>query len=69
MRRFLGPKGSVSRVVIESQALKSNMLGDPSGRATGVRWSARTSFAACQAGSSVTIDGVVTIDQGRLAFS
>src|SRR3984957_8631436 len=44
-------------------------LGDPSGRATGVRWSARTSFAACQAGSSVTIDGVVTIDQGRLAFS
>ncbi|MGO8995537.1 MAG: aminopeptidase [Polyangiaceae bacterium] len=44
-------------------------LGDPSGRATGVRWSARTSFAACQAGSSVTVDGLLTIDQGRLAFA
>jgi hypothetical protein len=30
MRKFSGPIGSVSRVTIESQALKSNMLGDPS---------------------------------------
>jgi leucyl aminopeptidase (aminopeptidase T) len=44
-------------------------LGDPAGRATGVRWSARTSFAACQAGSSLTVDGMLTIDHGRLAFS
>ena len=29
MRKFSGPIGSVSRVTIESQALKSNMLGDP----------------------------------------
>lgn len=29
MRRFFGSMGSVSRVTIESQALKSNMLGDP----------------------------------------
>ena len=29
MRKFFGSKGSVSRVTIESQALKSNMLGDP----------------------------------------
>jgi S-formylglutathione hydrolase FrmB len=29
MRRFFGLMGSVSRVTIESQALKSNMLGDP----------------------------------------
>jgi hypothetical protein len=44
-------------------------LGDPAGRATGVRWSARTSFAACQAPSSITIDGMLTIDRGRLAFA
>jgi hypothetical protein len=36
MRRFFGPQGSVSRVTIESQALKSNMLGDPSLRAVDV---------------------------------
>src|SRR5258705_5088166 len=29
MRRFFGSMGSVSRITIESQALKSNMLGDP----------------------------------------
>src|ERR1700726_2337414 len=29
MRKFFGSIGSVSRVTIESQALKSNMLGDP----------------------------------------
>jgi leucyl aminopeptidase (aminopeptidase T) len=44
-------------------------VGDPAARATGVRWSARTSFAACQAGSSVAVDGMVTIDHGRLAFA
>jgi hypothetical protein len=32
MRKFSGPIGSVSPVTIESQALKSNMLGDPSVR-------------------------------------
>src|SRR6202048_3734074 len=32
MRRFFESMGSVSRVTIESQALKSNMLGDPSAR-------------------------------------
>ena len=36
MRRFFGPMGSVSRVTIESQALKSNMLGDPSVRVVDV---------------------------------
>jgi S-formylglutathione hydrolase FrmB len=36
MRRFFGPTGSVSRFTIESQALKSNMLGDPSARAVDV---------------------------------
>src|SRR2546429_4795577 len=33
MRKFFGSMGSVTRVIIESQALKSNMLGDPSARA------------------------------------
>ena len=36
MRRFFGATGSVSRVTIESEALKSNMLGDPSARAVDV---------------------------------
>jgi hypothetical protein len=29
MRKFFGSMGSLSRVAVESQALKSNMLGDP----------------------------------------
>ena len=36
MRKFFGSIGSVSRVTIESQALKSNMLGDPSVRVVDV---------------------------------
>jgi len=36
MRKFFGPIGSVSRVTIESQALNSNMLGDPSVRVVDV---------------------------------
>ena len=36
MRKFLGATGSVSRIVVESLALKSNMLGDPSARAVDV---------------------------------
>src|ERR1051325_7446189 len=33
MRRFVGPAGAVSRLRIESQALKDNLLGDASERA------------------------------------
>src|SRR5256885_17024005 len=36
MRKFFGSMGSVTRVIIESQALKSNMLGDQSARAVDV---------------------------------
>jgi hypothetical protein len=36
MRKFFESMGSVSRVTIESQALKSNMLGDPSVRVVDV---------------------------------
>jgi hypothetical protein len=36
MRKFFGSTGSVSRLTIESQALKNNMLGDPSVRVVDV---------------------------------
>jgi S-formylglutathione hydrolase FrmB len=36
MRTFFGPAGSVSRITIESDALKNNMLGDPTTRAVDV---------------------------------
>src|SRR5438552_14178409 len=36
MRRFFGSMGSVNRVTIESQALNSNMLGDPAVRVVDV---------------------------------
>src|ERR1700745_4315740 len=36
MRRFFGAMGSVSRITIESQALKTNMLGDPLARVVDV---------------------------------
>ncbi len=32
MRKFFGLRGSVTRITIESQALRANMLSDPSGR-------------------------------------
>jgi hypothetical protein len=36
MRKFFGSMGTVSRTTIESQALKNNMLGDPSVRVVDV---------------------------------
>src|SRR6201987_1491876 len=36
MRKFFGSMGSVSRLTIESQVLKNNMLGDPSVRVVDV---------------------------------
>ena len=36
MRKFFGPSGSVSRIVVESQVLKANILGDPTARAVDV---------------------------------
>src|SRR6201989_1592011 len=32
MRKFIGPAGAVRRIRIESQALKDNLLGDPTER-------------------------------------
>jgi len=36
MRKFFGSRGSISRITIESQALKNNMLDDPWVRAVDV---------------------------------
>jgi S-formylglutathione hydrolase FrmB len=36
MRKFLGAAGSVTRVTIDSQVLKTNMLGDPTARVVDV---------------------------------
>ena len=36
MRKFFGPMGSVSRVTVESQVLKDNMLGEPTVRVVDV---------------------------------
>src|SRR6202012_2523555 len=36
MRKFFGSMGSVNRLIVESHALTSNMLGDPSDRAVDV---------------------------------
>lgn len=41
-------------------------IGDPAARVTGARWSSPTSFAACQFGASVELDGVPVIAAGRL---
>jgi leucyl aminopeptidase (aminopeptidase T) len=42
------------------------VIGDPLGKLTGATWSARTAFAACQAESSVRVDGALVADGGRL---
>jgi S-formylglutathione hydrolase FrmB len=36
MRKFQGPAGSISRIFVESQSLRGNMLGDPTTRAVDV---------------------------------
>ena len=42
------------------------VFGDPMSRLTGAGWTARTSFAACQAQSLVQVDGMPIADGGRL---
>jgi leucyl aminopeptidase (aminopeptidase T) len=42
------------------------VLGDPQTKLARISWSARTSFAACQSTSSVSVDGVPVITDGRL---
>lgn len=43
------------------------VIGDPIAKLTGATWSARTSFAACQAGGAVRVDGTLVADDGALA--
>jgi leucyl aminopeptidase (aminopeptidase T) len=43
------------------------VFGDPMAKLTGASWSARTSFAACQIGGTVRVDGVVVAEDGRLS--
>jgi leucyl aminopeptidase (aminopeptidase T) len=45
------------------------VIGDPMGKHTGATWSARTSFAACQARSTVRVDGTLIADDGKLVSS
>lgn len=45
------------------------VFGDPQARLTGASWSARTSFAACQARGTVRIDGAVVVEDGRLTIA
>ena len=45
------------------------VIGDPLSNVTGAGWSARTSFAACQAQSSVQVDGVPIAEGGRLLLA
>jgi leucyl aminopeptidase (aminopeptidase T) len=41
-------------------------IGDPAANITGVKWSARTSFAACQSSSSVYVGDAAIIQRGRV---
>lgn len=41
-------------------------IGDPAARVTGAGYSAPTCFAACQAESTVLVDGAIAIDRGKL---
>jgi hypothetical protein len=42
------------------------VLGDPQSKQTAAGWTARTSFAACQARSSVLIDNILVAEDGKL---
>lgn len=42
------------------------VFGDPQAKSTGAEWSARTSFAACQTASAVSVDGDLVIEDGTL---
>jgi leucyl aminopeptidase (aminopeptidase T) len=62
-----GIHGATGEAVVDQNMPGVHLvLGDPSGRATGAKWSARTSFPACGAGGSVAIDGMPVIEGGRI---
>jgi len=45
------------------------VFGDPQAKLTGATWSARTTFAACQARGAVRLDGALVAVDGRLTTS
>jgi hypothetical protein len=45
------------------------VFGDPQGKLTSASWTARTTFAACQAKGAVRIDGTLVAEDGRLTPS
>jgi len=61
------PTGDVS--VDQNRPGLHLVFGDPQGKLTGASWSARTSFAACQAMGSVRIDGALIADGGKLTIA
>lgn len=61
-----GPIGAVS--VDQHRPGMHLVFGDPQTKVTGAGWSARTSFAACQASSTVLVDGIVIAQDGRLTL-
>jgi aminopeptidase len=42
------------------------IVGDAAGHCSDVSWRARTTFAACQAGARVSVDGSIVIDAGKI---
>lgn len=42
------------------------VIGDPLSKLTGAGWTARTSFAACQARATVLVDGASVVEAGRM---
>lgn len=58
------PIGSVS--VDQHRPGLHLIVGDPQVKGSGATWSARTSFAACQATSTVAVDGTVVTENARL---
>jgi aminopeptidase len=45
------------------------IFGDPQSKLTTAGWTARTAFAACQARSTVRIDGAVVVEDGKLRLT
>ena len=62
-----GPTGEVT--VDQNRPGLHLVFGDPQAKTTGVTWSARTAFAACQAGGTVRVDGILLADEGKLSLS
>ncbi len=61
----LSPTGAA--VVDENLPGLHLVIGDVAGRVRATTWSARTSFTACASGGTLSVDGVVAIEAGKLS--